>query len=1388
MFSPSGTNPPAASARTSRRRPRPLSNEGSIPKAKRQRSALSEQTFMPPDGAPEMEETKAYKTPTVAKRGSLRNAHVPGPQKEIVVRGKKPRPGDRSGKGDGSVVLTTNDIYTVSRLPALPDGLRADPASRQHGAIYSDNGYALTLTHTHAIVWPYVANTPSPETFTFALPHPSKHVSDPLPIGSLVSASASSLEPGLVVVIPTTGKIIYWESIASAATLDLRLQRNGVELSIPGMLSGEKVIHILNAESAGFMLGFSSGRIAYMSVRDGQGRPALTVQFLRAGSGSSNTGIFGSLRNALSSSSWHSDIAAIRAGHQDRIGERNVVLATKKGKIQSWDIHRGGHTSLIAEIETREAIVLVIKQAIPALSELLLETFELLDFAYMPNPASSTGTGGQSDEGIRLLLLTSLNERESTHYSLVEVLLNRGELIIGDIRPIKSYSTPIARTATSNTRLYLPNPAIIAYVVLDRAVILVSMAKGPDSPESQLMTESRLFPQTFEDVIQFKDDMNIEIVGSGMEEPYGLSHGIEDTKSRRYKAKHPAVILIVRGGGVLRIAAHDINKLASDQPPQVTPKSKLQQAVFFGTLEGNPISFAVRPESEFPAEEVGDAALSLSNDILRSQTPYIPSVPASIEQNLRKRSVALRDLAEYLKQSGVALDRVTRWKLLWDAERMGAATVIWKRYDAAVSEKPEGQKRGLFTELVECIHEDYKTEPVPENGELDRVRHWFINDIWRLDIAVPWAYQVIKYAYQDGQKDHNAVLELLIEANALVIGALKGAFDFRESNLALYGLQDELLEHGILKSNYEGLPEFWTSTMYLAENIRKQAQLAGALVTHYWPKPETEKRVSTALLEKVRQEQETLVDVVIRSNHEKIRWDFAQNDPQIQLQAESLQVVQSESEDSQLKTLAKECQLPDEAMALAEKHEILPTLASILTYEIHEHSSKVDNPDLDSKLLTKHVARLAVLQETVERCFSKFGMSWATAFYDLQIQLGFTKSLLDKFQTEQPYLTEFLRSRPEYAKIAWIHEITREKTFDRAAETLLDLGLKREQDLWSKKIELSMGKLSRFAGRYSQNNGTPILDGDKIDLVVVNNQLGLIKIQDTVYDYVLSSIGPAIDENAELQLALELYGNKLLRKQTAFLSLLEDNMSQLINLKAMDGLGLIDLLTLMGDNGSEEQAVFRGEQFYLALQASRCGVADSEEQNLLQRVIWRRCMLRDDWTDVNNTELKDDQQVADRLRQTALYMTFRNCLKNHLFKEGSPVRPINPEAIAGASTDELDHRFTGLDASIRESIMKAFQNEDAAFNVYVKKSQLEKWYAGALDLAKQDCQEEMSEKTEDGQKMNEARHALEQVEKSIAQGEHNKAEKLLHSKPLHKVKSKKPYGNRQSFRSSAIES
>jgi nuclear pore complex protein Nup133 len=248
-----------------------------------------------------------------------------------------------------------------------------------------------------------------------------------------------------------------------------------------------------------------------------------------------------------------------------------------------------------------------------------------------------------------------------------------------------------------------------------------------------------------------------------------------------------------------------------------------------------------------------------------------------------------------------------------------------------------------------------------------------------------------------------------------------------------------------------------------------------------------------------------------------------------------------------------------------------------------------------------------------------------------------------------------LRSKPEFAKVAWIHEVSREKDFDRAAKSLLDLGLRRERDLWSKKVELSIGKLARLAGKsYSEAGGLLIPDGGLAELDETQKQLSLIEIQDRIFSHIYPAISAAIDEKAEVQLALEVYGIKSLAGKEAFSRILEENMDHLVTHQALDALSLIDLLTLMGENTKpEEQGVIDGEEFYLALQALKSGPSNKDERSLTERVIWRRCMLRDDWSAINDTDLKDDHQVSDQLRRTALYATLRACFKN---RESTPCR------------------------------------------------------------------------------------------------------------------------------------
>ncbi len=109
MFSPAlHEGGPAKGTRSSRRRQRNSSADASAqqPKAKRQRVPLAETTFANPEPQPDMYEVKPDKIDMhAAKRDGIENAVAGAPRKELSVRSKKPKPGERTSKGDGSIVL-----------------------------------------------------------------------------------------------------------------------------------------------------------------------------------------------------------------------------------------------------------------------------------------------------------------------------------------------------------------------------------------------------------------------------------------------------------------------------------------------------------------------------------------------------------------------------------------------------------------------------------------------------------------------------------------------------------------------------------------------------------------------------------------------------------------------------------------------------------------------------------------------------------------------------------------------------------------------------------------------------------------------------------------------------------------------------------------------------------------------------------------------------------------------------------------------------------------------------------------------------------------------------------------------------------------------------------
>ncbi|KAK0616247.1 Non-repetitive/WGA-negative nucleoporin C-terminal-domain-containing protein [Immersiella caudata] len=1332
MFSPALHEGPAKGTRSSRRRARPSSSDASVqqPRAKRQRVPLSETTFVKPDAPPEMFEVKADKLDLLnMKRDGIEA--ISAPRKELSVRSKKPKPGERASKGDGSVILTQNNAYTVSKLPALPDRLRADTQNRQHGAVYSSTGYALTVTHTHAYVWPYASTSASPETFTFTLPYPSKYASDPLPLGSLVSPTSSMEEPGLVVVMPLSGKIVYWESISSAATLDfIRQQRGGVEDAVSGMFSGEHIVQIVNADSVGFVLAFSSGRLAYMNVRDIHGRPGISVQFLRNGLSNSAGGFFGSLRHALSSSAIRGDIAAARASRGTKIGERVVVAATSKGRLSCWKIHRGGRHELLADDDIREKVVRTIHQTYPDAEGSSQDAFEVIDFTFVPRGLDkkhvdmsrlSQALAHEQDELQHLLLLVAFGGRRHSRYVLVEIVISAKDLDVGMIRPLTSYITPVRQSAAAKPRVYLPRPGLVAYVVFDRAVVVASMASPPDSPDSQLQEDSHIIPATFEDVIDFQDEGTVQVVGSGIEEP--TSNGQDDIR-QRHRTKNPTAVLLLQGVGTIRVAVADVDRFGSERPPAVTAKSKLEQAVFFGTKNDNPLVFQGRRSLPFTATEIGNAAVELSHEIVSSKTPFIVNLPASLENNMRTRGEYLHKLISYLNDTGVELDLRTRWILLFNAEKMHVATWIWQRHEQFIAERPEGDKKTIISEIAVYINEQQKTEINPAIGEVDPVRHWFLNDVWRLNIFVAWAYQIIKYQWKERQTDEEGINRIVWEAVTINNGALSEAYEYRNNHSQLYGVDPKRIESS------SGATEPWTSSHFVTNNMKRLVEFCYQWLELYYIPNVQDSPVDLTLVEAVRNLLPSLTDRYFSALKEFSEWASHTDSSSAQDLAKTYrQQYESDKYDKILRL--KDYGLWDEAIALAKEHSAFEALAEIVVQQILGLEQEVAASASPS---AETVALLEAKKRQMGRLFDQYEVEFAYPAYEVLLKNGGVQSVLEFPYDKNGFATSFLRTKPELAKISWINDVEREKDIDHAAETLLSLGLNREQQVWNKKIELSLGKLALLAEEAEPSvNGDSISNGypesetrNGASLETIDRELALIKIQDSLYNQILPTIQEAVDGTAEVELAIKEHGSKTLSKQKALFTIFENALRQLLAHEALPPLTLIDLLTLMHLPPKHWDSM--GDQFFLALKVAKYGLKGEDRTNA-ERLIWRRCLLRDDWKHVNETNDKNDLDQVTVIGGTAAYRTMFAIVEEQQYDKN--FRPfVKPSDAFGVFTDKLDRRFDDMDDGFRHKLLDIMKAEDKQLKTYIEKSQLDAWHRTTRDCAEKTVEQVLHAVTE----------------------------------------------------------
>ena len=1049
----------------------------------------------------------------------------------------------------------------------------------------------------------------------------------------MLSKDSGTGELALLVVIPGSGKVVYWDSVYNAANADtMRLKETNLQGIVSGSISGETITKAVEAEPGAFFLTSSTGRIIHLSVKDSQGRPQITTYNIEVNA-ASNFGLFGGIRRAFTSALWQKNIAAVKTRRSRGKNHCSCVIATTNGLFQVWDTNRNSTQSLSFEIDAKVEILKAIGKVCPKATYLDEDAFTILDFVLFPG----TNVEDYDQDFHRLLVLTAHKTSSSALYSLLDLTLRQGTVDVDVVHPITCFSELLDSNDRWKPQVFLSLPAQTAVVVFPTSITLVSLAKIEESPESQIRIESHSLPDPFQDTIYFRQQNDYYVTGCTVDEPDRNDETALCT-------------LLVHGYGLVQVAISSIKAHQTrSRRVAVTAKSKMEQAIFSTHIPHNLLDLSGRTELVFESEDVEAAALEINDSIMQCTSAYKPAITAPTDQQLKERSIALAELIQYIQRFKYPLPQDTRWKLLWDAEKMAAARALWHSYNTYLSSR-DPRTKSLLPELLDMMSELKKVENRPECGETDIVRHYLFHDVWRIELVVPWAEHAIEELHKEGVTDDATKVPLIAQADEIQISVMEAAFRFRSMNATLYGIEGVLAEDGILQSGYEELSEPWTSTPLIVEKVKQLVDLSREMALYQESKAKNEviDEVILNCLPIISQHNPRLVDISCRVYEERFRYLKAQAEPQRKAEGEAVECIYFKVRRELILKLV-DLSLPEEAIKLAIRYQDMQALADVLFKDrdeleerYYQGMSKSDEEEITTKV--------EVINVKMKSFFTTFGTSWANAYFSKLITRRKLCKLLDSSKETPKQLTKFLRNNPEYARLQWINEILSERSYTSAADTLFSLQ-KKETDLWSRRVELSMGKLALLAAEETKQPG---LKDRKRMKKVADRNMEIITIQERLDVYVRSIVRGAIDEEAALQIALEMLCPHLLKKQPTLYKSMRRAIEKLLAYMVLDIEELINMLSMIDfATNPQKDETLANQRFFLALTLLKFtdfAKSDPGRIDLYEKIIWRRCLIHDNWETINHTEHKNDSEVVHITGATALFQTLRASYEDGKFK------------------------------------------------------------------------------------------------------------------------------------------
>ncbi|RLV82748.1 Nucleoporin [Meyerozyma sp. JA9] len=941
--------------------------------------------------------------------------------------------------------LTKNRQYCVSKLPALPSHLNIADGEQCNGYCDHLSGYFVVAQKSSINVWNYRSSDSAPLTYQF----PVEDAGEFPPLASLTRpASATSQDPGIVIVNCTTGNVKFYESVQHAPALGL-IHSKSSELVLPLQSNkGEYVTMAQNVEPAGVIIATSWKRCILISLRDQKSKPQLTTLELLP---PYNTGLMSRLNifKGLAKADMD-EIVSIRCGF---VGDddltQDIIIQDSIGGFYLFTyqvMSPNGVSSIISRNSFKQNILRGIESSIDGYLPGSTPNLRIMDLWPL------------KDIYICLCLIDdkTITGDEKNLVLVSAKIDNTGVLVYRSHRLTRCTYT-FSIESPQRPRLFIPSPGKTAFVSLGNSIIMTDI----DVPYSQ-QGQIQYYKPRWEDIFRLKP--SIQVVGYGYEN--------QSTNA------NPALVVLTANSGVLRLErfsdTEDITMKDADGTTS-TLKSHIEQAVYYS--ESATIDFDI--VDEFPIDVIVQSVSEVSEEILNSTSPYLPSFLPSIKDYLSLKVTKYRNLILFVHRNFPQLKSTLVPPLVENLEKVEVSMFLWEflssHGDETKSWLEDTIKSATGTNTEDPVRSFFATG----NKDINQVLTDLLEKMIRNNVSLTKITNLITSTMYKGvflNEEKYITVDDTIEPKRLWI---------YDTNLLLR------LEEIYTKAYCEGNKSEHQSKDYLEE----MAQFCEVL--YYF--------VTTAIgiMQRDGGNHEQLVEYIRWYKQRKMAW------------------IDSLLDSNQV----------DEAFSLAQTYRDFSSLARVLDFSkeriLNEHGADSDE--------------YAAILEKYDYYFSIFGEEFAFKLFDYYVKTDKVQALFSDF-ADHPLLAQyFVNNKERAADFSWIKYLS-DSDFTSASEALLQsVERKVNENQASRQIKFSLAKLAAIASKKDSavassealrvaENGlvvTRIQNRLYQDLVkAVSNNMSVLTFQFLSKNFVNSDVS-----TTEAQATLEESFGRLLKNQ-----------------------------------------------------------------------------------------------------------------------------------------------------------------------------------------------------------------------------------------------------------------